>query len=95
MDHIGFKPTTVEAPLVGLRGDGPIRIGASTAVAHATSHAASRALSATVHDALLDADGFLYSLMFTGACRREDMAARDDVESDYLDLDRLSVPREA
>lgn len=29
------------------------------------------------------------------ACRLEDMTARDYVESDHLDLDRLSVPRQA
>jgi hypothetical protein len=29
------------------------------------------------------------------ACRLEDMTARDYVESDLLDLDRLSVPRQA
>ena len=29
------------------------------------------------------------------ACRLEDITARDYVESDRLDLDRLSVPRQA
>lgn len=55
--------------LVDLRGDGPIRIGAPTAVAHDTNHAAGRALSATVHASVPEADGFLYHSRFTGeAC---------------------------
>lgn len=58
--------STEELPLVDLRGDGPIRIGAPTAVAHDTNHAAGRALAAAVHDTLPDADGFLYQSRFTG-----------------------------
>ena len=35
--------------LIDLRGDGPVRIGAPSAVAHDGNHAAGRALSAAVH----------------------------------------------
>lgn len=59
--------TSTEAlPLVDLRGDGPIRVGAPTAVAHDRNHAAGRALATAVHDTLPDADGFLYQSRFTG-----------------------------
>ena len=37
------------AALIDLRGDGPVRIGAPSAVAHDDNHAAGRALSAAVH----------------------------------------------
>ena len=52
--------------LVDLRGDGPVRIGAPSAVAHDGNHAAGRALSAAVHGNLPEADGFLFASRFTG-----------------------------
>ncbi len=52
--------------LVDLRGDGPVRIGAPSAVAHDGNHAAGRALSAAVHGDLPEADGFLFASRFTG-----------------------------
>lgn len=55
--------------LVDLRRDGPIRIGAPTAVAHDANHAAGRSLSAFVYAEISEADGFLYDSRFTGdAC---------------------------
>lgn len=52
--------------LVDLRGDGPTRIGAPTAVSHDADHAAGRALSAAVYAEIPEADGFLYNSRFTG-----------------------------
>ena len=52
--------------LVNLRGDGPLRIGAPSAVAHDGNHAAGRALSAAVHAGVPEADGFVYPSRFTG-----------------------------
>ena len=52
--------------LIDLRGDGAIRIGAPTAVAHDSNHAAGRALSSAVYDHVPEADGFLYQSRFTG-----------------------------
>ncbi|MCY3933231.1 MAG: RES family NAD+ phosphorylase [Acidobacteria bacterium] len=52
--------------LVDLRRDGPIRIGAPTAVAHDANHAAGRSLSAFVYAEVDEADGFLYDSRFTG-----------------------------
>ena len=52
--------------LVDLRGDGPVRIGAPSAVAHDGNHAAGRALSAAVHGGVPEADGFLFASRFTG-----------------------------
>jgi len=52
--------------LLDLRGDGPIHIGAPTAVAHDTNHAAGRALSATIYAMIPEADGFVFSSRFTG-----------------------------
>lgn len=52
--------------LVDLRGDGPVRIGAPSAVAHDGNHAAGRALSAAVHADVPEADGFLFPSRFTG-----------------------------
>lgn len=52
--------------LVDLRGDGPVRIGAPSAVAHDGNHAAGRALSAAVHGGVPQADGFLFTSRFTG-----------------------------
>ena len=52
--------------LIDLRGDGPVRIGAPSAVAHDGNHAAGRALSAAVHAGVPDADGFLFASRFTG-----------------------------
>ena len=50
-------------------GDGPVRIGAPSAVAHDGNHAAGRALSASVHAGVPEADGFLFASWFTGdAC---------------------------
>ena len=55
--------------LIDLRGDGPVRIGAPSAVVHDGNHAAGRALSAAVHAGVPEADGFLFSSRFTGdAC---------------------------
>ena len=55
--------------LIDLRGDGPVRIGAPSAVAHDGNHAAGRALSAAVHAGVAEADGFLFVSRFTGdAC---------------------------
>ena len=52
--------------LIDLRGDGPVRIGAPSAVTHDGNHAAGRALSAAVHAGVPEADGFLFSSRFTG-----------------------------
>ena len=52
--------------LMDLRGDGPVRIGAPSAVAHDGNHAAGRALSAAVHGGVPEADGFLFASRFTG-----------------------------
>ncbi len=55
--------------LVDLRDDGPVRIGAPTAVTHDTSHKAGQALSAATYANVPEADGFLYLSRFTGhAC---------------------------
>ena len=55
--------------LIDLRGDGAVRIGAPSAVAHDGNHAAGRALSAAVHVGVPEADGFLFASQFTGdAC---------------------------
>ena len=61
--------STGQLALFDLRGDGPIRIGAGSAVAHDGNHAAGRALSAAVHATVPEADGFVFSSRFTGhAC---------------------------
>ncbi len=61
--------STSPLQLVDLRGDGPIRIAAPTAVAHDANHAAGRALSAAVYAGVTEADGFLFQSRFTGhAC---------------------------
>ena len=52
--------------LLDLRGDGAIRIGAPSAVAHDGNHASGRALSAAVQADVPEADGFLFSSRFTG-----------------------------
>lgn len=52
--------------LVDLRGDGPIRIGAPTAVAHDANHAAARSLSTATYVKVPEADGFLFQSRFTG-----------------------------
>ena len=52
--------------LIDLRGDGPVRIGAPSAVAHDGNHAAGHALSAAVHASVPEADGFLFPSRFTG-----------------------------
>ncbi len=52
--------------LIDLRGDGPVRIGAASAVVHDGNHAAGRTLSAAVHDGVPEADGFLFPSRFTG-----------------------------
>ena len=55
--------------LIDLRDDGPVRIGAPSAVVHDGNHAAGRALSAAVHAGVPEADGFLFPSRFTGdAC---------------------------
>lgn len=54
---------------VDLRNDGPVRIGAPTAVTHDTSHRAGQSLSAATYADVPEADGFLYQSRFTGhAC---------------------------
>ena len=58
--------STEALSLVDLRGDGPVRIGAPSAVAHDGNHAAGRALSAAVYAGVPEADGFAYSSRFTG-----------------------------
>ncbi len=58
--------STRRLSLVDLRGDGPIRIAAPTAVAHDANHAAGRALSTAVYEYLPEADGFLFQSRFTG-----------------------------
>lgn len=52
--------------LIDLRGDGPVRIGAPSAVAHDGNHAAGRALSGAVHGTVPEADGFVFLSRFTG-----------------------------
>ena len=52
--------------LIDLRGDGPVRIGAPSAVVHDGNHAAGRTLSAAVHTGVPEADGFLFASRFTG-----------------------------
>ena len=52
--------------LVDLRGDGAVRVGAPSAVAHDGNHAAGRALSSAVHGSVTEADGFLFASRFTG-----------------------------
>ena len=52
--------------LIDLRGDGPVRIGAPSAVAHDGNHAAGRALLTAVHAGVAEADGFLFASRFTG-----------------------------
>lgn len=58
--------STETVALVDLRGDGPIRIAAPTAVAHDANHAAGRALSAATYGNVPEADGFLFQSRFTG-----------------------------
>ena len=52
--------------LVDLRGDGPVRIGAPTAVTHDADHRAGRALSGATYRNVSEADGFVYRSRFTG-----------------------------
>ena len=52
--------------LIDLRADGPVRIGAPSAVAHDGNHAAGRALSGAVHGEVPEADGFVFGSRFTG-----------------------------
>ena len=52
--------------LVDLRDDGPVRIGAPTAVAHDADHSAGQALSAATYKDVPEADGFVYPSRFTG-----------------------------
>ena len=49
-----------------MRGDGPVRIGAPSTVAHDGNHAAGRALSGAVHGGVPEADGFVFASRFTG-----------------------------
>ena len=58
--------TQMDLSLVDLRGDGPVQIGASPAVAHDSNHAAGRALSAATFADVPEADGFLFKSRFTG-----------------------------
>ena len=57
--------SAVPLDLVDLRGDGAVRIGAPTAVAHDANHSAGRALSAATYAKVPEADGFLYKSRFT------------------------------
>ena len=57
--------STEPLALVDLRADGPVRMGAPTAVIHDAHHAAGRALSAAVHGDLPDVDGIVYPSRFT------------------------------
>ena len=57
--------STEPLALVDLRADGPVRMGAPTAVIHDAHHAAGRALSAAVYSDLPDVDGILYPSRFT------------------------------
>ena len=52
--------------LVDLRDDGPVRIGAPTAVTHDADHRAGQSLSAATYAHVPEADGFLYPSRFTG-----------------------------
>ena len=52
--------------LVDLRHDGPVRIGAPTAVTHDANHRAGQSLSAATYANVPDADGFVYQSRFTG-----------------------------
>lgn len=52
--------------LVDLREDGPIRIGAPTAVVHDANHAAGRAFSTAIFHSVREAEGVLYQSRFTG-----------------------------
>ena len=58
--------STEPLALIDLRGDGPVRIGAPSAVAHDGNHAAGRVLSAAVHAGVPEADGILFASRFTG-----------------------------
>ena len=61
--------STQTLSLLDLRQDGPVRIGAPTAVAHDARHQAGRKLSAELYAQVPDADGILYLSRFTGdAC---------------------------
>ena len=52
--------------LVDLRHDGPVRIGAPTAVTHDADHRAGQSLSAATYANVPEADGFMYQSRFTG-----------------------------
>ena len=58
--------STETLALVDLRGDGPIRIAAPTAVTHDSNHVAGRALSGATYANVPEADGFLFQSRFTG-----------------------------
>lgn len=61
--------STEPLTLIDLRGDGPVHIGAPSAVVHDGNHMAGRALSAAVYSTVPDAEGFIFSSRFTGhAC---------------------------
>lgn len=55
--------------LVDLRHDGPVRIGAPTAVTHDADHRAGQSLSAAIYLNVPEADGFVYQSRFTGHAR--------------------------
>ena len=82
--------TRVPVTLIDLRGDGPIRIAAPTAVAHDTNHVAGRALSSAAYADVPEADGFIYHSRFTGhACAA--VFDRAIVNLQTLDVAPLSV----
>ena len=58
--------TSEPLSLVDLRHDGPVRIGAPTAVTHDADHRAGQSLSAATYSNVPEADGFVYQSRFTG-----------------------------
>ncbi len=55
--------------LVDLRHDGPVRIGAPTAVTHDADHRAGKSVSAATYANVPDADGLLEPLLAGGVLR--------------------------
>lgn len=62
---VAFRSTS-SLLLIDLRGDGPIRLGAPTAVTHDSRHTAGQALSAAIYSGVDEADGLVYASRFTG-----------------------------
>ena len=77
--------STETVDLVDLRGDGPIRIAAPTAVAHDSNHAAGRALSAATYANVPEADGFLFQLFDRAITKLEALEVTPLIEhADFL-----------